>query len=112
MTQTIDPVKLKAAAEHLEWALQQYPDKQEIRGLFEALSPWIEKAISGDIREPVDSMRIPGAYNFSDGTYMPYRSPDVGAAYAEFLTEMDGGLSQADKEITERIEASKAKLNR
>jgi hypothetical protein len=27
MTQAIDPIKVKAAAEHLEWILNQYPDE-------------------------------------------------------------------------------------
>jgi hypothetical protein len=30
MTQAIDPVKLKAAAEHLEWVLRQYPNKPAV----------------------------------------------------------------------------------
>jgi hypothetical protein len=32
MTQQIDPVKLKAAAEHLEWVCQQYPDNDDVQG--------------------------------------------------------------------------------
>ena len=31
MTQTIDPIKLKAAAEHLEWVLKQYPYSGDVQ---------------------------------------------------------------------------------
>ena len=38
MTKTIDPAKLKAAAEHLERVLERYPDSTEVRGLLRASS--------------------------------------------------------------------------
>lgn len=105
MTQTIDPVKLKAAAEHLEWVLQQYPDEPIVRGLLESLSPLIEDAKAGRVRAPLDGMRVPGAYNHGDGRYVPYKNPDVGGAYAAFVTEMEGGLTETGKELRAHIEA-------
>ena len=68
MTQAIDPVKLKAAAEHLEWVLKQYPDSEDVRSLLHSFTPMIEDAKAGRVLEPVDSMKIPGAWNFGDGT--------------------------------------------
>ena len=103
MTQTIDPVKLKAAAEHLEWTLKQYPDSGEVRDLLRALLPLIEDVRSGKILDPVDS--IPCGYNFADGAYMRYRNPDVGEAYSDFLTEMRGGLTEQDKKALARMQA-------
>ena len=92
MNQAIDPIKLKAAAEHLEWVLQQYPESKDVKDLLSALAPLIEDAKTGRLTQPVESMmKVPGAYNFSDGLYVPFRSPDVGEAYARFVTEMEGG---------------------
>lgn len=95
MTQTIDPIKLKAAAEHLEWVLRQYPDSEDVQGLLIGLLPLIESAKAGDIKAPAE--RIPFEYNFGDGLYQPYRNPSVGSAYSDFVTEMRGGLTEQDK---------------
>ena len=43
MAQTINPVKLKAAAEHLEWVLQQYPESEEVQSLLRSLAPLMER---------------------------------------------------------------------
>lgn len=94
MTQTIDPIKLKAAAEHLEWVLRQYPESEDVQGLLIGLLPLIERAKVGSIRAPAE--RIPFEYNFGDGLYRPYRSPSVDSAYSEFVTEMRGGLTEQD----------------
>ena len=40
MTQTIEPVKLKVAAEHLEWVLKQYPDSEDVQRQAESLCQW------------------------------------------------------------------------
>jgi len=103
MTQTIDPIKLKAAAEHLEWMLKQHPDSDDVQSLLHSLIPLIEDAKAGKIREPRD--RIPGAYNNADGRYIPYKNPDVGDAYARFVIEMGGGLTEQDRHRLARIEA-------
>lgn len=105
MTQTIDPVKLKAAAEHLEWVLQQYPDSDDVQSLLRSLTPLIEDAKAGRTLTPMDSMDIPGAWNFGDGRYIPYKSPSVGEAYADFITEMEGGLTEQDKQQLAEMEA-------
>ncbi|MEO6926786.1 MAG: hypothetical protein ABI129_08950 [Rhodanobacter sp.] len=110
MTQPIDPIKLKAAAEHLEWVLRQYPDNEDVRGLLQVLLPLIEEAKDGKVLESVKSADIPGVYNFGDGVYVPYRNPDVGGAYADFLTQMDGGPTDIDRKIEVYIEAAKAAL--
>lgn len=107
MTQTIDPAKLKAAAEHLEWVLMQYPDSQEVGGLRDALKPLIEKAKAQLIEKPVSRKEIPCSYNFADGLYVPYQNPSVGGAYAKFVTEMEGGLTDAEKQLHADIEAYK-----
>ena len=53
MTQIIDPIKLKAAAEHLEWVLQQYPDSEDVQSLLQALQPLMTNPLTYDeaIRE-------------------------------------------------------------
>lgn len=103
MNQTIDHAKLKAAAEQLEWALQQYPDNEDVRGLREALKPLLEDAKAGQVNEPVE--HIPCEYDFADGRYVPLKDPNVGDAYARFATEMQGGLSERQKRRIARMDA-------
>lgn len=103
MTQTIDPIKLKAAAEHLEWVLQQYPNSAAVRGLLSALAPLIEDAKADRVTMPVE--KIPCGHSFADGVYEPYRTPDVGAAYSSFKIEMAGGLTEQDKQQLAEMEA-------
>ncbi|WP_024891680.1 hypothetical protein [Luteimonas huabeiensis] len=90
MTQAIDPIKLKAAAERLAWVLKQYPRSDEVQGLLRALWPLLEDARAGRVREPLDGESIPGACNFGDGVYAPYKHPDVDEAYAAFYREIGG----------------------
>ncbi|MBS0201025.1 MAG: hypothetical protein JSR70_11295 [Proteobacteria bacterium] len=112
MTGTIDVAKLKAAAEHLEWVLGQYLDNEDVQGLLHALLPLIEQAKAGRIVEPAESMQdIPGAYNFSDGRYAPYKSPDVGEAYAIFVSEMEGGLTEEEKQLFSDIDEIRRSIN-
>lgn len=105
MNPCIDPAKLKDAAEHLEWVLKQYPDSEDVQGLLHSLAPLIESAKAGGVEEPVDSMQIPGAWNFSDGRYIPYDNPSVDEAYSNFITEMDGGLTEEDRQRIARLDA-------
>lgn len=97
MTQAIDPAKLKEAAEHLEWVLQQYPDSEDVRDLLQSLSPLIDDARAQRISAPLDGTRIPGAYNFGDGRYVPYGDPSVDEAYTSFIIELEGGLTERDR---------------
>jgi len=99
MTRTIDPVKLKAAAEHLEWVLKQYPDSEDVQSLLHSLAPMIEDAKAGEISEPINQRDIPEAWNFGDGRYTSYKSPSINRAYADFVDEMEGGLSEQKKRI-------------
>lgn len=91
MTQPIDPVNLKAAAEYMAWVLKQYPDSEDVQSLLRALTPLIEDAKAGRVLGPADGMKIPGAWNFGDGRYIPYKNPSIGGAYADFVIEMEGG---------------------
>lgn len=99
---TIDPIKLKAAAEHLEWVLEQYPDDPTVQNMLEGLRPLIEGAKAGEVKEVVES--IPFGYSFSEGAYRPYKHPNVEDAYVSFATEMEGGLTEQDKRLNARIE--------
>ena len=101
MTQQINPEKLKAAAEHLEWVCQQYPDNEDVQGLYRGLQTMIEDAKAGKITEPVE--RVPFWYQHADGVYVPYSEPSVGGAYARFTDEMRGGRTEAEKQIDEYI---------
>lgn len=103
MTQTIDPIKLKTAAEHLEWVLQQYPDSEDAQGLLRALEPIIRAAIAGDVSSPLDRQDIPGTFNFADGLYSPYKDPNVEDAYVAFSIEMRGGLTAQEQRLHELI---------
>lgn len=105
MTQTIDPIKLKAAAEHLEWVLKQYPDDEDVQGLLHSLASLLEDAKAGRVLEPLDSMNIAGAWNFSDGRYIPYKDPSVDSAYVAFVVEMEGGLSEQERQLNARMDA-------
>lgn len=105
MTQTIDPAKLKAAAEHLEWVLKQYPDSDDVQSLLRSLTPLIENAKAERVLEPMDSMKVPGAWNFGDGRYIPHTNPSVDNAYAEFSIELRGGLTEEDKQRIARLDA-------
>lgn len=105
MNQAIDPVKLKAAAEHLEWVLKQYSDSEDVQSLLRSLTPMIEDAKAGRVLEPVDSMKIPGAWNFGDGRYIPYDNPSVDEAYVDFSVAMRGGLTEQDEQRIARMDA-------
>ncbi|MGY1459049.1 MULTISPECIES: hypothetical protein [unclassified Luteimonas] len=110
MTQTIAPIRLRAAAEHLEWVLLQYPDSADVQGLLRALGPLIEDAKAGLIKEPIDSGRVPGTYANADGVYIPYRNPSVEDAYAKFKVELGGGLTEQDKKQHAEMEAFRQAL--
>lgn len=104
MSQPIDPVKLKASAEHLEWVLMAYPSSNDVLTLLCALQPLLELAKDGKISTPIGSSKlIPYAHQFSDGAYVPYSNPNVGNAYAAFVVEMKGGLSKEEQQLRTRI---------
>lgn len=105
MTQTIDPAKLKAAAEHLEWVLQQYPDNDDVQSLLHSLTSLIEDAKAGRVLTPIERKAVPSAWNFGDGRYIPYANPSVDNAYADFSIELRGGLTEQDKQRIARMEA-------
>ena len=105
MTQTINPDKLKAAAEHLEWVLNQYPNETVVQGLHRALLPQIEDAKAERVLEPVSRKDIPGRYNFGDGIYRLYENPNVENAYVDFVREMRGGLTEQEKSLISDTQA-------
>lgn len=111
MTQNIDPNKLKAAAEHLEWVLKQYPDSFDVQSLLRSLTPLIEHAKAGQVLEPIDRKSVPGAYNFGDGVYVSYKSPSVDEAYVSFSVEIRGGLTAQEERINEDTEAMRNSIN-
>lgn len=110
MARTIDSQKLKDAAEHLEWVLHQYPGSDEVTGLLASLSSLIEDAKAGRVLVPMDGRDVPGAYDFTDGRFIPYRDPNVDNAYSDFVDEIEGGLSEEDKERIARMDAMRRNL--
>lgn len=104
MTQKIDPIKLKAAAEHLEWVLRQYPDSDDVQSLLRSLTQLIEDAKAGRVFEAMDRDDVPGAWNFADGRYIPYANPSVDNSYVEFSIELRGGLTEEDKQRIARLD--------
>jgi hypothetical protein len=106
VTQTINPEKLKAAAEHLEWVLSQYPDEPVVQELAAALAPLIESAKAFGILSPIE--RIAGGHAFGDGQYRPFAAPNIDNAYATFAIEISGGLSDNDLARLERLSKLRA----
>lgn len=97
MTQSIDPAQLKAAAEHLEWVLRQYPQSEDVQALLHGLLPLIEDAKAGRIMSPIRRLDIPSAYSFGNRVYTDYKKPNVEDAYVAFSREARGGLSEHEK---------------
>lgn len=112
MAQAIDPIKLKAAAEHLEWVLRQYPDAPAVQALLASLTPIIVVARAGRVVAPCEPEQVPGVYDFANGLYVPFKNPDVGDAYAAFRIELSGGLSQQDEQRLARMEAMRMKTRK
>lgn len=110
MTQEIDQLKLKQSAEHLAWVLRQYSDDAAAQQLLDALLPIISQAEAGLITTPLERAQVPGAFDFGDGRYVRYRDPDLGEAYAIFVTELEGGLSEQDKRRLADMEAYRLSL--
>ncbi|RMH88989.1 hypothetical protein EBB59_10980 [Lysobacter pythonis] len=79
MTQTIAHIKLKAAAEHLEWVLKQYPNNEDVRALPHGLPPLIEDAKAGSVKEPIK--QPPFEPRFSNGNYRNHKNPNIEDAY-------------------------------
>ncbi|MGL4768475.1 MAG: hypothetical protein ACRCV6_10430 [Formosimonas sp.] len=104
MTQQIDPVKLKAAAEHLEWACQQYPNDEKVQGLYRGLLSMIEDAKAGRVLESVEEFTPFSWVVSAEGLYDDYKNPSIGSAYVDFATEMEGGLTEQDKRIIANME--------
>ncbi|WP_147455573.1 hypothetical protein [Solilutibacter pythonis] len=111
MTKTINPERLKAAAEHLEWVLRQYPGIKDIQELLQSLSPLIKDAKAGRVSLPIERQDVPGAYSFSDGAFIPYSNPSVGSAYTEFRIELRGGLTDKEKKNIEQLEEMRRRFN-
>jgi hypothetical protein len=108
MTQQIDPARLRAAAEHLEWVLNQYPGSDDVQSLLRALRPLLEDAKAGQITQPVERNDVPGAYNFGNGRYSPYKQPSVDDAFVAFRVELRGGLSEQERRIIAKYDAMRA----
>jgi hypothetical protein len=113
MTQTIDPVKLKAAAEHLEWVCQQYPNNEDVQGLYQGLLPMIEDAKAGRVLESVDWQAVPFKREVSGERYFDgYRNPSIESAYVQFSIQMEGGQSELEKQLIAKFSAMEiAELN-
>jgi len=111
VTQAIDPIKLKAAAEHLEWVLQQYPDNDDVQSLLRSLTPMIEDAKAARVLVPMGDLKIPGAWNFGDGRYIPHKNPSVDEAYVYFSIEMRGGLTAQERQLNARMDAMREAMS-
>ena len=99
MTNSIDQLRLRAAAEQLEVALLQHADDAYARALLQSFAPLLEAAKAERLREAIDQHDVPGAYNFGDGRFSGLQAPNVDDAYAAFATELAGGLSGRERQI-------------
>lgn len=105
MKKSIDIVKLKECAEHLEWSLIQYPHIAEVQGLLRSMRPLIDQAKNEKVTEPLERQNIPSRYDLAEGAFIPYKDPNIDKAYVSFLTELTGGLTEQDKLRIARMEA-------
>ena len=112
MTQKIDPIKLKAAAERLEWVCQQYPGEAAVQSLYQGLRSMIEDAKAGRVLVPVAHRQdIPSRWAVSaEGLYREYANPSIESAYVAFAIEMEGGLTEQDQRIIARMKAHRDSL--
>jgi len=112
MTQKIDPAKLKAAAERLEWVCQQYPNEAAVQGLLESMRSLIDDAKAGKLTEPFDDEhRFPGQWAvFAEGLYRDYRDPNLEGAYGNFTDELRGGPTEQDLRIQADMEAQRTEI--
>lgn len=104
MTQSINAEKLKAAAEHLEWVLNQYSESEDARKLLDAMSALINEAKAGTIVLPTE--RIPCSHLIAEGIYREFDNPSIESAYYSFSTEMRGGQTKREIERQARMEAA------
>lgn len=104
MSKTIDAEKLKAAAEHLEWVLNQYSENGDVRKLLSAMSVIINEAKAGMISVPTEM--IPCRHLITEGIYRDFENPSVESAYYSFATEMRGGPTKREVERQARMEAA------
>lgn len=107
---TIDKARLKAAAEHLEWVLLQYPDSAILQGLLRSLGPLIDAAKAGTMESVVGMNDVPGAYNFGDRLYSQFTQPNVENAYTQFRVEIRGGHTEQEKRQIAEMEAYRQSL--
>jgi hypothetical protein len=112
MTQKIDPTKLKAAAERLEWVCQQYPNEESVQGLLKSMRSLIDDAKAGRITQPFDDdHRFPAQWAvFAEGLYRDYRDPNVENAYGDFTEELRGGPTEQELRIQADMEAQRAEI--
>lgn len=109
MTQKIDPTKLKAAAERLEWVCQQYPNEESVQHVLKVMQPMIDDAKAGRILEPIpDRFDLPFRWAMSaEGLFRDFAEPDLEGAYVDFGIELEGGLSEQEMRIHADMEAQR-----
>ena len=109
MTQKIDPAKLKAAAERLEWVCQQYPNEESVQHVLKVMQPMIDDAKAGRILEPIpDRFELPFRWAMSaEGLFRDFADPDLAGAYVDFGVELEGGLTEQEKRILADMEAQR-----
>lgn len=107
MTQSIDQARLRAAAEYLERVLGHYADHAQAQGLRDALAPLIADAKAGRIHRPLGLRDIPGGWHLAEGTFRDLRNPSVEQAYGALSTELQGGWSDREKRLLDRMARSR-----
>lgn len=112
MTQKIDPIKLKVAAEHLEWVCRQYPNEESVQHVLKVMQPMIDDAKAGRILEPIsDRFDMPFRWAMSaEGLFRAFADPDLEGAYVDFGVELEGGPSEQEKRILADMEAQRAAI--
>lgn len=100
MSETIDPLKLKERAEHLEWVFKQHPDVEIIQRLHKSLERLIGDAKACKLREPVFGLPTP---RFRPTDIWPTEGGKrLDQAFFEFFLEIRG--APANQPAKERDE--------
>lgn len=110
MAQQIDPIKLREAAEHLEWVLHQYRGHDVPQTLLHSLADLLDAAKLGRINAPINDLEIPGSYEFGDRQFSDFKDPSIDDAYAKFGVELRGGLTEEEKRFYAEMSAYRNSL--
>lgn len=95
---------LRQRAEELNLLLSHYAQvNEDAKALLNALSAYIQNALSGMVLSPVEWKSIPGDRMFDEGKFREL--PQLERAFSDFKVEMTGGETPVLKKLRMEFEA-------